>query len=226
MNDSDNDSFIEQLSRTGKLFYLQGLTQIPTERSCQQLLQLVDDSDPVVRGKVALALEDCPTDTIRRGADRLLGDGRPERTILGLELLGSLEGIDFSEELRELFDHEDKRVRSTMIDTVPSLPRSTALELLKELIGEAYKPDLDDALENCFRRLNDPDSLPLLKQWYRKAPEEHRGKILRIASALPTSDGATWVENELEQPYFSEETRRVIQQLDQLNEPNTTNSKQ
>jgi HEAT repeat protein len=198
-------------SREDKLFLLKGLRQLePPERN-NLLLDLVTDEDPVVRGKCAQLLEDSTADHKLRAADQLLQLDTAETTILALEILGSLEDSDVSERLIPLVDHDDKRVRTTLIDTIPSLPLNAALELLSRLL-DAYDPELDRALVRTTSRINHPEMLPLLERWYDMTPDGGEA-VLRTAAALDDPRAHEWVRGALSETDTTSKRTSVIEWL-------------
>lgn len=200
---------IYQWSRADKLFAIEGFKQLPSGAKCRPLLQLVVDDDPVVRGKAALALQECEDPVLVEAADALIDQDRPEMSILALEILASTEGVDFSDRLKRLLERGETRVMKTAIEAIRHLPPVSASDLL-ERVMEQYRADYDRALSRLTQRWNHPVLEPTLKLWYQNADAEQKPAILRHAAALPSRSASEWVRQTLGDSDLNDQQRSLI----------------
>lgn len=185
---------IHQWDRDEKLFAIQVLRDAGHLGRGKPLLRLVVSDDPVVRGKAALALRGCADDVLLEAADTLLEQRRANTSILALEILGFTRDVDYADRLGELLGDADDRVVKAAIESMGGLEPRRARPLLEEVL-DRYQPDWDRALRRTLARLGDPQLLPVLKKWFRRAEPDRQPTILGLAAGMEDEDAREWVRS-------------------------------
>jgi HEAT repeat protein len=200
-----------QWNRDDKLFAIRAMEN--AERNdAQYLLQLIVDDDPVVRGKAALAMENCTDETLMEAVDTLLEQDESETTILACELLGFTDSVDFTGKLRPLLTASDDRVVRSAIEVSDQLPEQEAIDLLKELVSR-YDENWSKSLKRVLGRFDSPDLLDVLQPLYQRVDNTFRVELLGIGATLGTEEAWNWVTEKLETIEVSKSKRTVIQWL-------------
>lgn len=194
--------------RDDKLFAIRALKQASPVRRGPLLGQLVVDDDPVVRGKAAMALEDCGDEVLLEAAGTLADQNSPETSILAAELLDSLEEAEPEELLDGLVRDEDDRVVKAAIGALEVLPAEGRLKLLQDVL-ERYDPTFDTALERLLTRSGEAALLPALKRWYRRAAPPVSTVALCIATGWD-EEARAWVRTRLDEDELPEARRALL----------------
>lgn len=198
--------------RGDKLFAIRALSESRDEERGSYLLQLVLDEDPVVRGKAALAMQDCEDEVILRGADVLLDENEVEKTILACELLGFTEDVDFTDRVEPLLDAEDDRVVRSVIEILDNLPENATQRLLKRVVDQ-YRDAWRKSLLRLLGRMRTPGILSVLQQLADRVDNDGRLQLLRVAARVGEPEAADWIEEQFRSLEASDEKRAVIDWL-------------
>lgn len=185
---------IYRWNRDDKLFAIRGLQASQSPERTRYLLQLVIDDDPVVRGKAALALQNCGDEVLLEAADGLLEQQEAGTTILACEILGFTENVDFSDRIDPLLQSEDDRVVRSAIEILDELPKESMLELLEQVIVN-YDPAWSKAVFRLLGRLHDPNLFPLLEELFENVESENKASVLRSAARIVSEDERERFEN-------------------------------
>lgn len=199
-------------NREDKLFAIRALSESRDDDRGSYLQQLVIDDDPVVRGKAALALQDCGDEIILRGADVLLEEAEVEKSILACELLGFTEETDFTERVEPLLNAEDDRVVRSVIEILGNLPEKSMKRLLNRVVDQ-YRDAWWKSLLRLLGRVRTRSILSVLQRLSSRVDNEKRLHLLRIAARVGSTDAADWIDEELRSLDCSEQKRAVIEWL-------------
>jgi hypothetical protein len=203
---------IYQWDRDDKLFAIQGLKASSSAERGDYLLQLVIDDDPVVRGKAALALQDCGDDVLLEAADALLDQNEDETTILACEILGFTENVDFSDRVESLLESGDDRVVRSVIEILDELPENRTLELLQAVVRN-YEEAWSKAIFRLLNRLRSSKLSTLLEELFATVEDENRVTVLRVAARIADEDDREWFDQLRSEVSLNDEKEAFLEWL-------------